>query len=499
MAEPTDDGSKRKREKKDKKRKHKHESHRKHHKHKRERKDKDSDRHRERPHKRKKKRRHSGSGNSRSSSGSSGSDDDEPRERKRARASSPSVGPPLPTRPPPPTHRQPAASAPPPARAMAAGKGGGLSAYLRCLLCSTESSSESSFKQHLCGKPHMRANGGKAGFAGLAANSAGVIPPLHCPALRYHAAKMGLDPDGSARGGGSTAAPLSGARLSGIRAAALYLLDRPARPPAVWQPPLRSIAVTPAAEAALKAALSGATERRAQNAQGYLDGAAEGGGPRADARANGARRLPRPMPPPPPVVRGGGPHAASRRALPVYEARSELIAALAQPSCIVEGETGSGKTTQVPQYLLEAAAEAGDPVSIICTQPRRISAISVAERVASERGERVGAGAVGYAVRGESRQGASTSLLFCTTGVLLRMLEDDPHLIGISHVLVDEVHAQGAQHCGRVKPNRSLKHAPARVWSRCTSGRSRVTSSCSRCDGCSPRRARRTRRPCTSA
>ena len=404
MVETTDAGGKRKHEKKDKKRKHKHESHRhrKHHKHKRERKDKDSDRHRERPHKRAKKRRHSGSGSSSRSSGSS-SDDDEPRERKRARASSPGIGPPapppahamaaalgiglsLPTRPPPPTHRQPAAAAPPSARAMAAGKGGGLSAYLRCLPCGTESSSEAAFKQHLCGKPHMRANGGRAGFAGLAANSAGVIPPLQCPALRYHAAKMGQDPDGSARGGGSTAAP----------------------PPAVWQPPLRSIAVTPAAEATLRAALSGATERRAQKAQDYFDGAAEGSAPAADsadhaagagARANGARRPPRPMPPPPPVVRGGGPHAASRRALPVYEARAELLAALAQPSCIVEGETGSGKTTQVPQYLLEAAAEAGEPVSIICTQPRRISAIGVAERVAAERGERVGApgGAVGYA------------------------------------------------------------------------------------------------------
>ena len=77
-------------------------------------------------------------------------------------------------------------------------------------------------------------------------------------------------------------------------------------------------------------------------------------------------------------------------------------------------------------------------VSIICTQPRRISAISVAERVAAERGERVGE-TVGYAVRGESKQCSDTALLFCTTGVLLRMLEDDPDLEGATHVLVDEV------------------------------------------------------------
>ena len=144
----------------------------------------------------------------------------------------------------------------------------------------------------------------------------------------------------------------------------------------------------------------------------------------------------------PPTVPGGGPHARTRMSLPVYRHRDALIDAFKNnPVTIVEGETGSGKTTQVAQYLLEHAAETGTPVNIVCTQPRRISAIGVAERVASERGEpRVGVGAVGYAIRGESKTCDNTRLLFCTTGVLLRRLERDPGLHGVTHVLVDEVH-----------------------------------------------------------
>ena len=132
--------------------------------------------------------------------------------------------------------------------------------------------------------------------------------------------------------------------------------------------------------------------------------------------------------------------ASVRHNLPAFKHRRELLDALSHPLSIVEGETGSGKTTQVAQYLLEEAAATGRRVNIICTQPRRISAIGVADRVAAERGERVGEGAVGYAVRGESRQCSKTCLLFCTTGVLLRILEEDAELSNVTHVLVDEVH-----------------------------------------------------------
>lgn len=90
---------------------------------------------------------------------------------------------------------------------------------------------------------------------------------------------------------------------------------------------------------------------------------------------------------------------------------------------VVSGETGCGKTTQLPQFILEEdiSSLCGADCSIICTQPRRISAISVAARISSERGESLGE-TVGYQIRLESRRSAQTRLLLCTTGVLLRQL-----------------------------------------------------------------------------
>lgn len=90
---------------------------------------------------------------------------------------------------------------------------------------------------------------------------------------------------------------------------------------------------------------------------------------------------------------------------------------------VVSGETGCGKTTQLPQFLLEQEVEAGrgSKCNIICTQPRRISAMSVAARVAAERGDALGQ-SVGYQIRLESKRSENTRLLFCTTGVLLRRL-----------------------------------------------------------------------------
>lgn len=106
---------------------------------------------------------------------------------------------------------------------------------------------------------------------------------------------------------------------------------------------------------------------------------------------------------------------------------------------VVCGTTGCGKTTQVPQYLLdsEILAGRGDECRILVTQPRRISAFSVAERIAQERLSEVGT-EVGYAVRLDSKPGRHITL--CTSGVLLQMLSENPDLADVSYLVVDEVH-----------------------------------------------------------
>ncbi|CAH8469115.1 unnamed protein product [Schistosoma rodhaini] len=134
----------------------------------------------------------------------------------------------------------------------------------------------------------------------------------------------------------------------------------------------------------------------------------------------------------------------SRCKLPAYQFKEDIVSTIRDNQVvIISGETGCGKTTQVPQFILEDQVLGGNGsvTRIIVTQPRRISAVSIAERVATERGQSVGS-SVGYQVRLERRypQRPHGSIMFCTTGIILQWFRSDPLLKNISHIIVDEVH-----------------------------------------------------------
>ena len=142
---------------------------------------------------------------------------------------------------------------------------------------------------------------------------------------------------------------------------------------------------------------------------------------------------------------------AVRQTLPAWRLQEAIVNAVNEHQVtIISGETGSGKSTQCIQFLLDDMIKRhlGAAANIICTQPRRISALGLADRVSDERCSRVG-DEVGYIIRGESKQKSGiTKITFVTTGVLLRRLQtsggtkDDlvAALADVSHVVVDEVH-----------------------------------------------------------
>lgn len=128
-----------------------------------------------------------------------------------------------------------------------------------------------------------------------------------------------------------------------------------------------------------------------------------------------------------------------RRSLPVFPFRDSLLAAIRDHQVlIVEGETGSGKTTQIPQYLYEAGF-CDDGKKVGCTQPRRVAAMSVASRVAEEMGKKLG-NEVGYSIRFEDCTSERTRIKYMTDGMLLREFLLDPSLEGYSVIIVDEAH-----------------------------------------------------------
>ncbi|KAF3839509.1 hypothetical protein F7725_018226 [Dissostichus mawsoni] len=128
-----------------------------------------------------------------------------------------------------------------------------------------------------------------------------------------------------------------------------------------------------------------------------------------------------------------------RRSLPIFPYREDLLAAIQEHQILViEGETGSGKTTQIPQYLLEHGYTQGG-MKIGCTQPRRVAAMSVAARVAQEMSVKLG-NEVGYSIRFEDCTSERTILKYMTDGMLLREFLTEPDLASYSVVIIDEAH-----------------------------------------------------------
>ena len=137
-----------------------------------------------------------------------------------------------------------------------------------------------------------------------------------------------------------------------------------------------------------------------------------------------------------------------RNELPIAKLRDDFLHAISDKDTVVVcGETGCGKTTQIPQFVLDYEIEnlRGASANIICTQPRRVAATSVAERVSFERCEKDGVGGkrVTSGIKFEAiikQIEARQKLTFCTVGILLRRLQGDRYLKGVTHVLLDEVH-----------------------------------------------------------
>ena len=124
--------------------------------------------------------------------------------------------------------------------------------------------------------------------------------------------------------------------------------------------------------------------------------------------------------------------------LPIFSKREEIVSAVRDnPVVVIAGDTGSGKSTQIPKMCLEAGRGIGGRVG--CTQPRRIAATTVASRIAEEMGEEVG-GSVGYRIRFSDRTGPDGYVKILTDGMLLAETQQDRFLNEYDTIIIDEAH-----------------------------------------------------------
>ncbi len=125
--------------------------------------------------------------------------------------------------------------------------------------------------------------------------------------------------------------------------------------------------------------------------------------------------------------------------LPVYSQKDKMLSIIETNSItIIQGNTGSGKSTQIPQYILDDFVKRSKPVNIVVTQPRRIAARSLCEHISHSRNWPVGQ-TVGYQTSLNKHRCELTRILYCTTGVLLQRLILTKTLQDFTHIILDEV------------------------------------------------------------
>ena len=130
------------------------------------------------------------------------------------------------------------------------------------------------------------------------------------------------------------------------------------------------------------------------------------------------------------------PQEKVEKILPILEHRDAIVEQIKNnPSSIIVGETGSGKTTEIPKFLMEEFPDK----NIVVTEPRKIAARSISEYVARQKGIKLGK-EIGYKVRFEDVSGEGTRLNFVTDGLLLQECKSDPLLLKYDIVMVDEAH-----------------------------------------------------------